>query len=224
MFLDRADAGRQLALALSRHADTPGGLVVALPRGGIIIGYEVSRALRLPLEVFIVRKIGYPGNPECACAALAETGVLKLTEESHDILGVTNDYLDRCVGEQREEIQYRTMLYRGGLSMPPVEGRTLFLVDDGLATGATFGAAIHALQQLKPSRLVGAVPVAPPETVQRLRPLLSELVVLEIPEYFHAVGESYQDFKQVEDEQVVRLLRTARNNPHKASNLRDHPT
>src|SRR6266487_6508100 len=109
MFLDRADAGRQLAVALSAYADAPGGLVVALPRGGVIVGYEISRTLQLPLEVFIVRKIGYPDNPECACAALTETGVLKITEESRDVLTVTGAYLDRCISDKREEIQHRTL-------------------------------------------------------------------------------------------------------------------
>lgn len=189
--------------------------MVALPRGGVVVGYEISRALGLPLEVFIVRKIGYPGNPECACAALAETGVLKTTPESRDVLAVTENYLHRCVIEQREEIHQRKLLYRGGLPFPPVEGRTVFLVDDGLATGATFEAAIHALLQLRPHRLVGAVPVAPAETVQRLKPLLSDLIVLEVPQYFLAVGEIYQDFQQVENDDVVRLLKSV---SHKAPN------
>jgi len=209
MFVNRADAGRQLAAALKAYAQIPGGLVVALPRGGVVVADEVSRALRLPLEVFIVRKIGYPGNPECACAALGETGVLRMTQESHGMFSVSSQYLEQAVREQREEIQRRRQIYRGGRPFPPLEGRTVLLVDDGLATGATFEAAIYALQALRPMRLIGAVPVAPAETVERLKPLLSELVVLQIPAYFLAVGEAYGDFEQVDDQTVIQLLRNA---------------
>lgn len=207
MFVNRADAGRQLAAVLKAYAEIPGGLVVALPRGGVVVGYEISRALRLPLEVFIVRKIGYPGNPECACAALGESGVLRMTQESHSMLSETAQYLEQSVREQREEIQRRRQIYRGGRPFPPLEGRTVLLVDDGLATGATFEAAIYALQALHPMRLVGAVPVAPADTVGRLKPLLSELVVLQIPNCFLAVGEAYEDFEQVDDQTVIQLLK-----------------
>ena len=206
MFANRADAGRQLATALRRYAGTPEGMVVALPRGGVVVGAEVSQALRLPLDVFIVRKIGYPGNPECACAAIGETGVVTLTEEGREASGVTSAYLERCAAEHREEIQRRKLLYRGGRPFPSMMGKTVLLVDDGLATGATFEAAIRALREQKPQRLIGAVPVAPPETIGRLQPLLTDLVVLEVPDTFLAVGEAYRDFLQVEDAEVVRLL------------------
>ena len=209
MFQDRADAGRQLAAALKDYTDVPGGLVVALPRGGVVTGREVSRVLHLPLEVFIVRKIGYPGNPECAMAALAETGMLHKTEESRGCRGLPPGYLEECRAEQEKEIWRRKRLYRGGLPFPRLAGRTVILVDDGLATGATFEAAALALRELKPQFLVGAVPVAPPETAERVRALVDELVVLEIPEYFMAVGQAYADFRQVEDEQVLRLLEDA---------------
>lgn len=209
MFQDRADAGRQLAAALKDYAAVPGGLVVALPRGGVVTGREVSRALRLPLEVFIVRKIGYPGNPECAMAALTETGMLHRTEESRGCRGLPPGYLEECRAEQEKEIWRRKRLYRGGLPFPKVAGRTVILVDDGLATGATFKAAALALRELKPQFLVGAVPVAPPETAEQMRALVDELVVLEIPEYFMAVGQAYADFRQVEDEQVLRVLEEA---------------
>ena len=161
MFNNRADAGRHLATALTAYKDTPSGLVVALPRGGVVIGYEVSRVLRLPLEVFIVRKIGYPGNPECAYAAVGETGGLHVTEESRGVRGIPPSYLDECKAEQEKEIWRRRRLYRGGLPFPRVAGWTVLLVDDGLATGATFEASVHALRELSPKRLIGAVPVAP---------------------------------------------------------------
>ncbi len=209
MFQDRADAGRQLAAALKDYADVPGGLVVALPRGGVVTGYEVSRLLHLPLEVFIVRKIGYPGNPECAMAALTETGMLHRTEESHGIQGLPPGYLEECRAEQEKEIWRRKRLYRGGLPFPNLAGRTVILVDDGLATGATFKAAALALRALKPQSLVGAVPVAPPETAEQVRTLVDDLVVLEVPEYFMAVGQVYADFRQVEDHQVLRALEDA---------------
>ena len=209
MFQDRTDAGRQLAAALKAYTDVPGGLVVALPRGGVVTGSEVSRALRLPLEVFIVRKIGYPGNPECAMAVLTETGMLQRTEESRGCRGPYPGYLEECRAEQEKEIWRRKRLYRGGLLFPKIAGRTVLLVDDGLATGATFKAAALALRELKPQFLVGAVPVASPETADEVRALVDKLVVLEVPEYFMAVGQAYADFRQVEDEQVLRVLEEA---------------
>ncbi len=209
MFRDRADAGRRLAAALKAYADVPGGLVVALPRGGVVTGVEVSLALRLPLDVFIVRKIGYPGNPECAMAALTETGLLHRTEEGRGMVSVYPGYLEECRAEQEEEINRRVRLYRGGAPFPRLAGRTVLLVDDGLATGATFEAAALALRELKPTRLVGAVPVSPPETAERVRALVDELVVLEVPAYFMAVGQVYADFRQVDDAHVLRLLKGA---------------
>ncbi len=209
MFKNRSDAGRQLADALQAYAGIADGLVVALPRGGVVVGYEVSRALRLPLEVFIVRKIGYPGNPECAYAALGETGLLHVTKQAHGFRPVYPGYLEECRAEQEKEIWRRKRLYRGGLPFPRIDGRTVLLVDDGLATGATFEAAVSALRELKPERLVGAVPVAPAETVERLRAELDELVVLEVPESFMAVGQAFADFRQVEDAEVLRLLEEA---------------
>jgi len=215
MFQDRIDAGRQLAVALKDYTEVPGGLVVALPRGGVVTGYEVSRVLRLPLDVFIVRKIGYPGNPECAMAALTETGMLHRTGESRGFRALHPGYLDECRTEQEKEIWRRKRLYRGGLPFPRLAGRTVLLVDDGLATGATFEAAALALRELKPKFLVGAVPVAPPETAERVRTLVDELVVLEIPEYFMAVGQVYADFGQVDDERVLRVLEDAARVVHK---------
>lgn len=206
MFKDRSDAGRQLADALRAYAGIADGLVVALPRGGVVVGYEISRALRLPLEVFIVRKIGYPGNPECAYAALGETGKLYIAQEGHGFRSISSGYLEECRAEQEKEIWRRKRLYRGGLPFPRINGRTVLLVDDGLATGATFEAAVLALRELKPKRLIGAVPVAPAQTIERLRAELDELVVLEVPEFFMAVGQVYADFRQVEDAEVVRLL------------------
>jgi predicted phosphoribosyltransferase len=206
MFKDRVEAGRLLAKALSGYKDLPGGVVVALPRGGAVIGAEVSRALGLPLELFIVRKIGYPGNPECACAALAETGILHRTEDSLHMASITPAYLAQCQADAREEIKRRQVLYRHGEPFPAVTGRTVILVDDGLATGATFEAAARALQELSPARLIGAVPVAPPATIDRLSSMLTNLLVLEVPESFLSVGEAYQDFQQVTDEKVRQIL------------------
>lgn len=223
MFKDRADAGRQLAEALRAYAGVPDGLVVALPRGGVVVGYEVSRALRLPLEVFIVRKIGYPGNPECAYAAVGETGLLLVTEHGHGFRALPPGYLEECRAEQEKEIWRRKRLYRGGLPFPRIAGRTVLLVDDGLATGATFEAAVLALRTLKPKRLVGAVPAAPMETAERLRAQLDELVVLETPPFFMAVGQVYADFRQVEDAEVLSLLEAATSQAGKPTESRSWP-
>ena len=206
MFRDRADAGRRLAAALKAYADVPGGLVVALPRGGVVTGVEVSRALRLPLDVFIVRKIGYPGNPECAMAALTETGLLHRTEEGRGMNSFQPGYLEERRAEQEVEINRRVGLYRGGAPFPRLGGRTVLLVDDGLATGSTMIAALHALRAKHPQKLVCAVPVAPPDTLDKVEPYADEVVCLHAPEMFHAVGQFYQSFPQVDDEEVVALL------------------
>ena len=209
MFKDREEAGRLLAARLSAYRDDAHALVLALPRGGVATGYTLSLALHLPLDVFIVRKLGAPGNPEYAIGALAETGSVYLNQEAMQLFSLTRVDLDHLMRAQREEIARRQALYRGGRPLPDLSDRTVLLVDDGIATGSTFFASIEALKGLRVKRLVAAVPVGPRDTMIRVREQVDELVVLMAPELFFAVGNFYADFAQVEDERVVRYLHEA---------------
>ena len=206
---DRADAGRRLAARLARYGDE-GTIVLALPRGGVPVGAEVSRPLGAPLDVFIARKLGAPGQPELGIGAVAQGGVLVLNEPIVRELGLTEEHVMRAAEEELEEVERRLRLLRGDRPEPLVEGRTVILVDDGLATGATARAAVSALKERGPGRLVLAVPVCPPRTADGLRPEVDEIVVLETPNDFYAVGAYYEDFEQVTDDEVIRLLELSR--------------
>ncbi len=203
---NRHEAGRLLAERLDAYRDDPKGIILALPRGGVPVGFTLSQALHLPLDVLITRKLGAPGNPEFALGALSETGTLFLNEEALRALAVTRQDLEPTIRIQREEIARRQTLYRKGRSLPSLADRTVLLVDDGVATGATFLASAQALRNLGVHRLVAALPLAPSETCERIRQQVDELVVLLTPEPFFAVGNHYEDFRQVEDEEVVRYL------------------
>ncbi len=203
---NRHEAGRLLAERLDSYRDDPKGIILALPRGGVPVGFTLSQALHLPLDVLITRKLGAPGNPEFALGALSETGTLFLNEEALRALSVTRQDLEPTIRIQREEIARRQTLYRKGRSLPSLADRTVLLVDDGVATGATFLASAQALRNLGVHRLVAALPLAPSETCERIRQQVDELVVLLTPEPFFAVGNHYEDFRQVEDEEVVRYL------------------
>ncbi len=203
---NRHEAGRLLAERLDAYRDDPKGIILALPRGGVPVGFILSQALHLPLDVLITRKLGAPGNPEFALGALSETSTLFLNEEALRALSVTRQALEPTIRIQREEIARRQTLYRKGRSLPSLADRTVLLVDDGVATGATFLASAQALRNLGVHRLVAALPLAPSETCERIRQQVDELVVLLTPEPFFAVGNHYEDFRQVEDEEVVRYL------------------
>lgn len=209
MFQDREETGRLLVERLKAYRDDPGALILALPRGGVAVGYTLSLALHLPLDVLITRKIGAPGNPEYALGAIAETGALVLNQEAMRAFSLSKADLDKPIRAQQEEIARRQALYRGGRPLPPLTGRTVLLVDDGIATGSTFFASVEALKALHPARLVGAIPVGPRDTLVRLRRQVDELIVLMMPEPFYAVGDHYADFTQVEDATVVRYLAEA---------------
>jgi len=208
MFRDRRDAGRQLAAALLplQLADP---VVLALPRGGVPVAAEVARALRAPLDLLLVRKIGAPGQPELAVAAVAEGGALAVNEDLVDAAGASREYIDEQAREQTREIERRRALYLGARAALPVLGRSAVVVDDGIATGATVRAAVQLLRQRGPARVVLAVPVAPRDSLDALRPLVDELVCLQSPSEFHAVGAHYLEFDQVEDREVVELLAQA---------------
>ncbi|MGO0123475.1 phosphoribosyltransferase [Desulfothermobacter acidiphilus] len=205
MFTDRVDAGRRLAERL-RGREYPQGLVLGIPRGGVVVGAEIARELNLPLDVIIPRKIGAPGNPELAIGAVTQDGVPIFNEALVRQLGVTEAERERLVQEALAEVKRRLQRYRA--SLPPISwrGRTIILTDDGIATGFTVLAALRSLRRAGPREIILAVPVAPPDTLASLRPEVDELVCLYAPELFMAVGQFYEDFPQTTDEEVIALL------------------
>lgn len=210
VFRDRRDAGRRLAHALSRYKGAKDTIILALPRGGVVVGYEISLALHLPLDVLVTRKLGTPGNPELAMGALTETGYRHLNTDVIQSFGVSPEELEEEVRRQQQEIDRRIARYRGGRALPPLSGWTVILVDDGIATGATFYASLAALRALGAGRLVAAVPVAPTHVPDELRSKVEEAVILGTPQLFFGIGQFYEDFAQVGDEEVVALLEKAR--------------
>jgi putative phosphoribosyl transferase len=212
LFRDRADAGRKLAARLRPYAGRDDVLVLGLPRGGIPIAYEVARALGAPLDVFVVRKLGVPGQEELAMGAIATGGVRVVNRDVVDALHIPPDVLDRVAAQELRELERRERSYRGDRPEPHVAGKTVILVDDGLATGSTMRAAVAALRAQDPARVMVAVPVAAPSTCEELRREVDDIVCLATPEPFLAVGRFYDDFSQTTDEEVRELLAPARPN------------
>jgi len=208
-FIDRTDAGRRLAAALDAHRGDRDVLVLALPRGGVEVAYEVAVALDAPLDVFIVRKLGVPGHEELAMGAIASGGVTVTNPMVVRSLGITRAVIEDAIEREGEELRRREEAYRGQRRAPRVTDRTVVLVDDGVATGATIRAAMAALRQMQPRKLVVAVPVAPRDTSRILREESDEFICLARPEPFGAVGRWYQSFPQLTDAQVNRLLARA---------------
>ena len=206
LFRDRADAGRQLAARLAGYADRPDVLVLALPRGGVPVAFEVAQALDAPLDIFLVRKLGVPGHEELAMGAIATGGVRVLNAAVVHGLGIPEDVLATVVAQEEHELQRREQLYRSGRPAPEVAGRTVILVDDGLATGSTMRAAVAALRRRQPARLIVAVPVGSQETCAELGAEADEVVCAHTPEPFYAVGIWYADFAQTTDAEVRDLL------------------
>jgi erythromycin esterase-like protein/predicted phosphoribosyltransferase len=205
-FRNRNEAGRLLAKRLTAYANRPDVLVLALPRGGVPVAYEVARALGAPLDVFVVRKLGVPGHEELAMGAVATGGVRILNDQIVQRLRIPEYIIDAVAAREQPELVRRERLYRGGRPPPDVRGRTVILVDDGLATGATMRAAIMALRQLQPARIVVAIPTASPETCEELKAEVDEVVCAITPELFLAVGHWYEDFPRTTDEEVRDLL------------------
>ncbi len=204
-FRDRKEAGRKLADELAGYAGED-VVVLGLPRGGVPVGYEVARRLGAPLDVFLVRKLGTPGQPELAMGAIATGGVRVMNDEVVGSLRVSQEQIEEVAERERRELRRREEAYRGERPEAEVEGRTVILVDDGLATGATMKAAVRALRQQGPAWIVVAVGTAPPETAEQFRELVDEFVCLVTPRPFFGVGGSYCDFSQTSDEEVRRLL------------------
>ena len=209
LFRDRKDAGRRLAERLARYRDED-SVVLALPRGGVPVGYEVARALKVPLDVFIARKLGAPNQPELGIGAVAQDGSRVLNERIVEEIGVSEEYIERVAAEETKEAERRLKLFRRERPEPEVRERTAILVDDGIATGVTTRVAIEALRRRDPRRLVLAVPVCATHAAESLRREVDELICLEAPSNLMAIGLWYRHFEQTSDEEVIDLLERAR--------------
>jgi len=206
LFNDRRHAGQLLASALVRYSDRNDVIVLALPRGGVLVAYEVARQLGAPLDVLVVRKLGVPGHEELAMGALASGGICVLNQDVVRDMGISKEAIFAATRTEHRELSRREHAYRGERAATDACGMTAILVDDGLATGASMRAAIRALRQQSPARIVAAVPVAAPEACAEMSEEADEMVCAVTPEPFHAVGHWYQDFSQASDEQVHELL------------------
>jgi predicted phosphoribosyltransferase len=209
LFQDRRDAGRVLAEKLRAYADRPDLIVLALPRGGVPVAFEVAEALHAPLDVFLVRKLGLPGQEELAMGAIATGGVLVLNEELVEALNIPEGVIREAAREEQRELERRERAFREDRPAPDVRGRTVILIDDGLATGSTMRAAVAALRKMDPHRIVVAVPVSAPETCDEFRDEVDDIVCAETPEPFFGVGRWYEDFTQTSDDEVRELLARA---------------
>jgi putative phosphoribosyl transferase len=208
-FEDRTEAGRLLASKLTAYANRPDVIVLGLPRGGVPVAFEVARALHVPLDIELVRKLGVPGHKELAMGAIASGNVRVLNQDVIDWLGISTRVIDHVVAKEQEELERRNRVYRGDRPAPNVRNRTVILVDDGIATGATLRAAIAALRQQEPARIVVAVPVAPPSTCNQLQAEVDDVVCVLAPEELYAIGIWYENFSQTTDDEVRDLLARA---------------
>lgn len=208
-FRDRTDAGRQLAAKLTIYAKQD-PIILALPRGGVPVGYEIARALAAPLDVWVVRKIGVPWHPELGVGAVAEGGHVHLTPNVLAQVGLTDEQLKELTEDKRREVEERVRTFRKGRPQPALRDRTVIIVDDGIATGGTVHAAIRSTRAQQPKQLVLAVPVAAPETIRELESEVDRVICLLTPSDLYAIGLWYEDFDQVSDAEVIDLLERAR--------------
>jgi predicted phosphoribosyltransferase len=209
IYRDRRDAGKQLAAQLGEYADREDVLVLALPRGGVPVAFEVAKALRAPLDIFLVRKLGVPGQEELAMGAISTGGVRVLNDDVVEYLQVPEQVSDAVAAKELIELERRERTYRGDRPEPVVQGKTIILIDDGLATGSTMRAAATALRLQKPARIIVAVPVSAPQTCDEYRMGVDEIICASTPEPFVGVGLWYRDFSQTTDEEVRELLQKA---------------
>jgi putative phosphoribosyl transferase len=217
-FRDRAEAGRLLAETLREYANRDDVVVLALPRGGVPVGFEVAKALKAPLDVFVVRKLGVPEHEELAMGAIASGGVRVLNRELIRALGIPDEVVEQITREEQRELERREREYRNGRELIDVRGRTVILVDDGLATGSSMRVAVLALKQKEPAQIVVAVPVAPRNSCVEMESVADRVVCAVTPEPFWGVGQWYTDFSQTSDDEVRELLRRAANFPaHRAA-------
>jgi len=202
-FRDRTEAGKMLAQRLTDYANDPAVIVLALPRGGVPVAREVSRALKAPLDLYGIRKLSVPGISELAMGAIACDGAQLLDDDAIERMGISQDDINHAIRVEKKELERRDRIYRGNRPFPSLAGRTVILVDDGAATGSTMLCAVRGVRQSHPKKVVVALPVAPGDTIQRLRLEADDVVVLSTPRYFFAVGQWYSDFTQVPDADVV---------------------
>jgi putative phosphoribosyl transferase len=214
IFKNRTDAGRKLAAQLTRYADRGDVLVLALPRGGVPVAYEVAKRLNAPLDIFLVRKLGVPGHEELAMGAIASGGVRVINQDIVDYLTIPNRVIDAVAEREQRELERRERAYRDDRTQPDITNHVVILIDDGLATGSTMRAAAASLRLQKPRRIVVAVPVSSPETCDEFRSEVDEIVCAVTPEYFQGVGLWYEDFSQTSDEEVRDLLKRATQQDH----------
>ena len=209
LFANRVEAGKRLASALADFVSKD-GIVLAIPRGGVVVGFEVSRALGLPLDVIVPRKIGAPDNPELAIGAMTEDGTIILDDKLVSYLGVSEDYIKSESEIQKLEIDRRLKLYRGDVPRPNLKNRDVIIVDDGIATGSTMKAALASVRKSGAKTVVIAIPVGPPSTIRELEKQADRVVCLYTPESFYAIGEFYEDFAQTENDEVTELLKRSK--------------
>ncbi|AKB15404.1 phosphoribosyltransferase [Methanosarcina thermophila] len=215
IFKDRVDAGRRLSKELSKYANRPDVLILALPRGGVPVAFEVAKELNVKMDVFIVRKLGVPGNEELAMGAIASNDIRVLNEDVVRSFHVPDRVIATVAANELRELERRERLYRGDRPKPDISGATVILIDDGLATGATMRAAAAALKTKNPAKIVVAVPTAAPDTCEFFKKEVDEVICVTTPEPFYGVGAWYVDFRQTTDEEVIELLEKARALPAK---------
>jgi putative phosphoribosyl transferase len=206
IFKNRQEAGQRLASRLGKYANREDVMVLGVPRGGVPVASEVAAALNLPLDIFVLRKLGVPGHEELAFGAIGSGGVRVLDREVVKSVGLSDSVIELVTRAERTELARREQIYRGGRPPLDVRGKTVILVDDGIATGSSLRAGVRALRQMQPAAIVIAAPVAPRSTVNRLRREVDDVVCAAIPERFYGVGQFYHDFSQVSDEEVNELL------------------
>ena len=205
LFRDRVEAGKKLGATLKAEVGKE-AVVLAIPRGGVVVAEEVADALGAPLDVVVTRKISPPGEPEYALGAVTQDGEVIMDRQAAESLGAGREYLDREIAKKREEVRERTRKFRGDRPFPTIEGKTVIVVDDGIATGSSVGAAVMSLKKMRPKEIVVAVPVAPSDAVETLSDDGYRVVCLETPGPFFSIGEFYGDFEQVDDEEVHKIL------------------
>ncbi|MCW3983956.1 MAG: phosphoribosyltransferase [Candidatus Bathyarchaeota archaeon] len=215
VFIDRVDAGKRLAAALKKEFASRNGVVLAIPRGGVVVGYQIAESLDMPLDVIVPRKLGAPYNPELAIGAVAEDGSVVLDSNLVAYLDVNREYIAEESERQRREIDRRQSVYRQGMEPREIAGKDVIVVDDGIATGSTMKAALASVKNQGAKSVTVAIPVGPPSTIEELKTRADRVVCLYTPEYFQAIGEFYQDFSQTTDEEVIDLLKKCRQNAAK---------